>query len=499
MKKKNNYSLLNRTYLTIFKSICLALLLFSHLIQAQVQIGSNMEGYSVFDDFGNSVALSADGSIVAIGAPGTFSGGFVSVFENQNGVWTKLGADIQGEAAHDLFGHSVALSADGSIVAVGARSNDGNGTNSGHVRVYSYQNGTWSQLGADIDGEAAHDLFGYSVALSSDGSVLAVGAIFNDGYGTDSGHVRIYSFENGTWVQRGADIDGEYPGDRAGWSVSLSADGNIVAIGATENDNEGSTNNSGHVRVFSYQNNTWSQLGQDINGEAAGDLSGRSVDLSADGSIVAIGAIYNDGSDYLSGHVRVYSYENGSWNQLGTDLDGKFSNDRLGTAVSLSSDGSILVAGASNNDSGHVRSYSYENGSWNQLVADVYGENNGDYCGHSVSVSSNGSVVAIASVGAYNTNSTASGYVRVFDLSVLSSDEFVLSRFKVFPNPAKDKVTIDLKPELELKEVVIYNNLGQQVIMGRHTMIDTSSLTTGLYYLQIITDKGKGTQKLIIE
>ena len=78
-------------------------------------------------------------------------------------------------------------------LAVGGYYNDGNGSDSGHVRIYNYNENVWSQLGSDIDGEAANDYSGSSVSLSSDGTTLAIGAYGNDGNGTDSGHVRIYS------------------------------------------------------------------------------------------------------------------------------------------------------------------------------------------------------------------------------------------------------------------------------------------------------------------
>ncbi|CAK0789058.1 unnamed protein product [Prorocentrum cordatum] len=80
-----------------------------------------------------------------------------------------------------------------------------------------------------------------------------------------------------------------------------------VAIGASNNNGAGS--DSGHVRVFGLSGNTWSQLGQDIDGEARGDYSGMSVSLSSDGSRVAIGATWNGGAGSRSGHVRVFGTE----------------------------------------------------------------------------------------------------------------------------------------------------------------------------------------------
>ena len=108
----------------------------------------------------------------------------------------QQGADIDGEAANDQSGWSVSLSSDGTTVAIGAYRNDGNGDASGHVRIYAWNSTTsaWEQQGADIDGEAAGDNSGNSVSLSSDGTTVAIGAIFNEGNGTLSGHVRIYAW-----------------------------------------------------------------------------------------------------------------------------------------------------------------------------------------------------------------------------------------------------------------------------------------------------------------
>ena len=77
-------------------------------------------------------------------------------------------------------------------MAIGAYRNDGNGTSSGHVRVYKNTSGTWTQLGTDINGEAAGDQSGSCVSLSLDGTKVAIGAFTNTGNGTTSGHVRIY-------------------------------------------------------------------------------------------------------------------------------------------------------------------------------------------------------------------------------------------------------------------------------------------------------------------
>ena len=323
------------------------------------QIGLDIDGEAAGDNFGGSVDLNDDGSIVAIGATensGSASfAGHVRVFKNMSGIWTQIGQDIEGEAADDRSGESVSLSADGTVVAIGS---DQNNASTGHVRVYENLSGTWTQIGMDIDGEATNDNFGRSVSLSADGTMVAIGAPFNDGSGDNAGQVKIFENQSGTWTQIGASIGGEAAGDRSGISVSLSDDGNIVAIGAERNADAAS--NAGHVRVYQNQSDTWIQLGQDIDGEANGDNFGGSVSLSSDGMTVAVGATDNDGNGDLAGHVRIFRYHSGNWTQVGTDIDGEAALDASGNSVSMSADGSVVAIGAERNGgagdkAGHVR------------------------------------------------------------------------------------------------------------------------------------------------
>src|SRR5690554_7642541 len=155
----------------------------------------------------------------------------------------QIGQDIDGEAAGDWSGHRVSLSEDGSILAIGASAHNG-GT--GRVRIYENLSGVWTQIGDDIDGEKLGAWFGYSVSLSSDGTIIAIGALLNSGNGIndESGHVRIFQNISGVWTQIGTYFNGEAPGDWFGYSVSLSSDGKTVAIGAPLNGG------NGHVRVY---------------------------------------------------------------------------------------------------------------------------------------------------------------------------------------------------------------------------------------------------------
>jgi len=320
------------------------------------QVGSDLNGEVAGETFGEDVSISADGKRVAIGVIyHNYQTGCVRVYSEAGGVWTQLGSDIDGEAFGDNSGESVSISADGKRVAIGAFLNDGAGDKAGHVRVYSESGGVWTQVGSDLDGEAANDFFGNSVSLSSDGKRIAIGANFNDGAAENAGHARVYSESGGAWTQVGTDIDGKAADDRSGFSVSLSENGKCVAIGA-------SWNNDGYTRVFSESGGVWTQVGSDINGEAANDHSGQSVSISADGTVVAIGAHGNNGNGLGSGHVRVYSESGGVWTQVGTDIDGEAAGDASGYSVSLSDFGDRIAIGAIINNgngelAGHTRIY----------------------------------------------------------------------------------------------------------------------------------------------
>ncbi len=472
-------------------------------MQAQsewTQIGNDIDG-SNFEKFGAALGLSADGSVVAVGAIHNSENGYwtgqTRVYENTGGTWTQIGNDINGENLGDNAGKGISLSADGSVVAIGATLNDGNGSSSGQVRVYKNQSGNWVQVGGDIDGQAAGDGLGWSVSLSADGSIVAVGAGRNDANGENSGNVRVYKNQGGSWVQIGNDINGENAGDKFGHSVDLNADGSVVAIGAIYNDDGGI--DAGHVRVYKNQGGNWVQIGDDIDGEAAGDGCGISVCLSADGTILAAGANYNDGNGTDSGHVRMYKNQGGSWIQMGDDIDGEAAGDILGTCVALSEDGLVVAIGATWNDgngteAGHVRIYKYLGGSWTQMGDDIDGENAGGHFGYSIGLSNDGSIVAIGAPK-NNANGIESGHVRVYKNPSVGIEEWQALAMEAYPNPTKDMVTFMLPGNTSAKQLCVYDMMGRKMFvktnLGDKVQIDFSDLSQGIYLVHLITTDQK--------
>eukprot|EP01031_Cornospumella_fuschlensis_P026227 gene26227-31684_t len=334
------------------------------------QRGQDLYGNAFSDQCGYSISLNAAGNVIALGSPkwdlpsaDTFDNrGITRIFVWDGSSWVQRGANIQGDFVGGESGSAVSLSADGSVVAIGAPLANAGGTDRGSVRVLAWNGTAWAKRGNNINGEANNDEFGTSVALSEDGNVVAIGAPFNDGTATsssdDRGHVRVFAWSTSDWVQRGADIDGKNAGDESGTSVAITADGLTVAIGSPYNDGTTGSNsdNRGHVQVFYWSGNTaWTQRGSNIVGETANDLSGTSVALTADGLYVAIGAPDNDGETGSNGdnrgHVRVFMW-NGAWVQHGQDINGEAADDESGTSVALSRNSTtpVVAIGAPKND-----------------------------------------------------------------------------------------------------------------------------------------------------
>ncbi len=302
----------------------------------------------------------------------------------------------------------------------------------------------WAQRGNDINGEAAEDQSGTSVAISDDGNVLAIGAHLNNGTSTYAGHVRVYNWNGSAWTQRGNDIDGEATGDRSGHSVAISDDGNIVAIGAFENNGAGRW--AGHVRVYNWNGSAWTQRGNDIDGEAAGDQLGTSVALSANGNIVAIGARFNNGTGVRAGHTRVYNWNGSAWMQRGSDIDGEAENGESGASVALSGDGNTLATGAIGVDTntGQVKVYTFE-----------------------------GSITSLSD----------------------AENEAIV----IYPNPTESKVAIERLPPGKTT-FTLTDILGNKIRTGEGQgalEIDFSTLPKGIYILTFSTSKGTFSKKVV--
>lgn len=492
------------------KHIFLILFLCPFIMFAQwTQLGNDIDGEAINDQSGYTISLSADGNTVVIGAPfnddGGAASGQVRVFENNTNTWQQKGNNIDGIAVSDKFGFSVSISADGNTIAAGSPDSNANGFESGHVSVFQFQGNDWTQIGSNIIGEASSDHSGYSVSLSDDGNRLAIGAPDNglvENVGSNYGQVRIYELQGNAWVQIGNDIDGENPEDNSGFAVSLNQDGSIVAIGAPNNTN--TITGAGHVRVYAFETDTWVQIGEDLDGVAMNDKFGGAVNLNNQGNILAVGARDHNGI----GQVRVFENLANTWEQLGTDINGESIDDEFGISVSLNADGTILAAGARFNsgftlDAGHTRVYRNQSNNWQQIDDDIDGEALQDRSGISVSLSADGSTVAI---GAYlnDGNNSNSGHVRLYtNPNVLNVETINLqNKITVYPNPTTTQIQIDLEEINSQSKVQLYTIAGKLLYSQihnntNHITINISSFSKGIYILKLQFEKSQKAIKVI--
>lgn len=502
----------------IIKGFALLLLLGSYSMNAQTKIGDDLYGKTANDNFGTSIALSADGSIMAVGSPYNDTkynnAGQVTIYKNIDGIWSKIGNGIDGQWQYDTAGISLDISNDGNIVAIGSPANTNNGTGAGQVRVFKNIDGVWTQLGNEILGQSAGDNAGNSVALSSDGLTMIIGAYNYKKNGVAVGQARVFKFENESWTQIGSDINGENTNDFCGKAVSISNDGKIVAVGSPYAKGENDTGEAGRVKVYKNVDGNWVQLGKNILGQTTDYIFGSSLSLNGNGTIIAIGDPRNEqkeGMAFNAGHVRLYYFDGNNWTLTGPNFQGENLGDALGQSVSISSEGNVLAIAAPYNaglygcqhnpcNFGLVRIYQYVDNTWLSIGEDIYGEKENDRLGTSVSLSADGKKLAVSAP--YNDKmGTDSGQVKVYDLSpVLSTNKFVMDRTNVYPNPVKDQLYINLQNDLNLQEVNVFTVTGQLIkTFTNNENIQMGSFAKGLYLVQIVTDKGNATKKIRVE
>lgn len=362
------------------------------------QRGDAIAGVEDWASTGWTVATSADGETIAVSTPWRTAGfgasGEVQILDWDGTAWITRDS-ITGNAEADLAGWGIDLDADGGRIAVGI---PGASSGAGRVAVYDWDGTDWVQVGADIDGLAAADEFGRIVELSADGSTLAVSAPYHDVNGSNDGSTRVFVLSGGAWVQMGAAIDGEHVGDLSGWTMRLADNGTRLAIGATGNDDGGS--GAGHVRVFEWASGAWTQLGADLDGALANENFSSDLDLSADGSTLAVGASGDDTSFTNAGATHVYTWSGSAWVKVGSTITEDMASANSGSSVSLDSTGSVLAVGspyygANGSMFGRVRLFDLTDGSWVQRSQTLVGADDSGGFGDAMRLNADGDAVIV--------------------------------------------------------------------------------------------------------
>jgi len=268
------------------------------------------------EDKPNSRAIVA--ALAAIAALFLFGAGSAAAQEQEQ--WEPLGLDANGQQNPGLatsFGiRPIEISGDGERVVVGVRLNGGG---NGVARAYELTPTGWVQLGATLIGANSGDAFGESVAIDDDGSHILVGAPRRNFDALSAAYARVYAYSaaDDAWVQVGADITSATLGETVGDSVAISRDGTRVAVGAPF---AGGFTAGGQVRVYEYDGTDWVQVGASMGANGEYDLFGKRVRLNADGSRVMASAMQSGPNLSGPGYAKVLAFSGGAWQQVGADL-----------------------------------------------------------------------------------------------------------------------------------------------------------------------------------
>ena len=420
------------------------------------------------DYLGSSVALNSSGDILAVGAmlddTGGNDRGSAYLFSLNTTDLTedpvkkyKIAEGTKGLSLYngDFFGISTALNNAADILAVGAYGDNTGGSDRGAVYLFNLDPSDLTKApilkfklcsghGVTL---ATSDYFGYSVALNATGDLLAVGAIYDDTAGGNAGAVYLFdldpnslSYPSPTQLKKFANVTGYtlVAGDQFGVSVALNDTGNILAVGAN-NDDTGFSN-GGAVYLFNLDpSNLYADpvYKYKITNATAGIITstneyfGRGVALNGAGDILAVGSPNNDTDGTDKGVVYLFNLDTSDLTQTpqkkfkisGSTFDSvywhMYNNDYFGTSVALNDTGNILAVGYTGWDFGLTTSIGYalsfslntadltQTPTLHRYISPGYYDNPSMYFGSSIALDASGNIIV---VGAYGYS--PSGYQR---------------------------------------------------------------------------------------
>jgi len=317
--------------------------------EAEVTPACEAEPVEAECGFGRAVALSSDGNTALIGAAAADEHrGAAWVFTRTGSTWAQQGEKLTAaaESARGHFGTAVALSGDGSTAVIGGSADS---SHRGSAWVFARSGSEWGEtvkLVGTGTGEASY--FGRSVAISRDGSTVMVGG---PGQNHSAGAVWAYALSEGTWVPRGLPLSGagESGEGRFGFSVALSDDGSTALVGGRADEG-----GAGAAWVFARQiGSGYVAQGGKLTGgqeEGPGQL-GYSAALSANGSTALVGGP-RDGESV--GAAWVYTRTGSVWSQQGSKRTGADTSGKawFGASTALAADGLTAVIGGFHDNGG---------------------------------------------------------------------------------------------------------------------------------------------------
>lgn len=471
----------NILHLSIIYSISvLPLLSFAQWNQVGEGINGNVSG----DEFGNSVAISSKGDVlIASSMEHDFKRGQVHVFEFIRDEWVQIGLGFNGTSPGEYLGHSVDISSNGKTIAIGASQINTLNSLPGYVSIYQKDSIVWAQKGQNIvgpiDGQKRGE--GSAISLSSDGNVVAIGAPRSSILAPMGGKVSVHRWNGTSWVQMGLDINGSTALGKLGTSVSLNATGDILIIGGPN------VGVGGACTVYYWDGSNWFPKGTSILGLADNNL-GTKVHCDTSGNVIAVCG--RTKKLYGSGFVSIYSWDGQNWLQKGdTILGSQTISDYVGN-VKLSADGNVLIQSKNGTNSTleKVAVYRYNDSSWDLIYDEIEANGFGEFFGWDIDINSTGSKIVVSSKKR-SSNGANSGQVEVFEDGVIANLNPLSLKvgLLVYPNPSKDYVNLVCDARIDAFELMSIEGriiVSNQNVAENKVTIDVANLVAGVYILK---------------
>lgn len=417
----------------------LFLIIYSSSALAQTQIGQTIYEEQKLTLY-HKIHLSGDGKRLAVGIPKYTRDeeieetGIAKVYELENGIWRQIGQTIHGDSTKDYCGSHVQLSKNGNTLLVGFMGVDlPEKYGCGLIRIFTYKDSIWSQIGQDIYGERGLIAIGKIASLSSDGQSLIVAT----GSGVGADYVQRYIFRDSTWVKTGQKIEFPYEMRGIGGIVASSDHDKMVfsfpaykGPGPFQSFQEEFVSSNGILFTYVWQDSLWEQLHKPIRGKGYKDEIGESLAMSQNGKYL----VYSQSRFHSSGFkltdlFQAYRYRGDSLEAIATQI----AEDLppyiiLNEPVMISNDAKTIVIGyPAYEDSslrgkhmtnqGKVNVYRQKSGRWS-LQYEIPGSHTMAESGYTISLSDDGKILATGECKAISPdyNGPRVGMIRVFRL-----------------------------------------------------------------------------------
>ncbi|NPV02378.1 MAG: hypothetical protein HPY53_13470 [Brevinematales bacterium] len=350
-------------------------------------------------DFGGSLAISADGDTIVVGASSSYGiiagSGAAYVYHWNGSAWETDKLFAMDGATNFKFGCSVAVSSNGETIIVGSYRNSNQCSTCGAVYLFHWSGTEWeTNKFIPADGEV-YDQFGYSVALSADGNKIAVGAYGDDDNGSSSGSVYLFKWNATGWLTNKIVPSDGGANYEFGFSVALSADGNTLAVGTPHDCDPIAL--AGSVYRFYWNGFVWLTNKFLVADAGVLDRFGYSVAVSADGNTIV-------SSVYKKNKVYRLCWNGAGWESVELSPLDAVNEDYFGYKVSVSADGNTIVGSSFYNDgiatnSGAVYAFHWNGSFWLTNKFTPLDGASDDYFGASVAISADGIKIAGAAMG----------------------------------------------------------------------------------------------------